>query len=287
MRGKRLWMIVPFVAALVLYPLAAASQLRGARGSSTGAPITDDFPEDTCGSSSQCHTNSEGGPGRVVIEAPATYTPGAPLEFTIRVEEAERAIFGFQVAVKAFDAQQSPPYDHIGTLEVVDPVTTKFVVAPLYVTHTENGITQNEWRVRWIPPADEGRPVTIYAAGNAADGDETREGDHIYTTNWRMTSATTTAVEEAPGQPVFTLERAYPNPFTTSTTIRYTLRAPAPVVISLYDALGRRLQVLNQGRQGTGPHQARLDANGLPAGLYLYEVRTPEARASRPLLLMK
>ena len=213
------------------------------------------------------------------------YTPGEALEFTVRVEEDGRETFGFQVAVKAVNDTMDF-HDHVGTLELVDAGVTKIIVNN-YVTHTDDGIAQNEWMVRWVAPSDEQRPVTIYAAGNAANGDGEDRGDHIYTTSWTMTSDTPTAVEEAPTPKAFTLDRAYPNPFSTATTIRYTLRQAAPVTLSVFDALGRRVRVLDQGMQAAGSHTVRFGAEGLSAGLYLYELRTPEARETRPMMIMR
>jgi hypothetical protein len=273
------------VVGLVVYPLAARSQLGGAPGSRTGAPITSTFNELTCGSTSECHVNSDGGPGQVLIDAPATYTPGEAFAFTVRVEEEGRSTFGFQVAVKAAN-DTIDFFEHVGTLELVDTTRTRLVTEN-YVTHTQEGLAQNAWTVRWVAPADETRPVTIYAAGNAANGDGEREGDHIYTTSWAMAPSTSTAVAEEAASQAFTLARAYPNPFSASTTIAYVLRQAAPVTLSVYDALGRRVWFLTLGVQAAGLHRVRLDAAGLAPGLYLYELRTPDARASRPMLVMK
>ena len=288
MRGKVVLLLL-LVAGLVLFPLAALSNIGGARGSNTGAPITSLFNEDTC-TSSDCHADAtvNGGAGQVLIEAPATYTPGAAIMFKVRVEEEGRQTFGFQVAVKAAN-DTIDFYDHVGTLEVVDAQVTKRVpvLFPNYVTHTENGIDQNEWLVRWVAPSGEMRPVTIYAAGNAANGDGEKTGDHIYTTSWLMTPDVSTASEEAPTPRAFTLERAFPNPFSTSTTIRYALHQAAPVTLTVYDALGRRVRLLEQGMRAAGSHEVRLVAEGLAAGMYLYELRTPEARETRPMMVLR
>ena len=69
MRGQGLLLIGLLVAGLVFYPLTAISRKAGAPGSRTGAPITSAFNELTCGSTSECHVNSDGGPGQVFIEA--------------------------------------------------------------------------------------------------------------------------------------------------------------------------------------------------------------------------
>ncbi len=285
MRGKGVLLIL-LVASLVLYPLVASSNIGGARGSSTGAPITSLFNEQTC-TTTDCHDDGTAntGSGQVLIEAPVQYTPGETVTFKVRVEEDGRSTFGFQVAVKAVNDTMDF-HDHVGMLEVVDPTVTRVIVQN-YVTHTEDGLAQNEWQVRWTAPSDETRPVTIYAAGNAANGDGEETGDNIYTTNWTMTADVSTASDETPTPSAFTLERAFPNPFTTFTTIRYALHQPAPVTLSVYDVLGRRVRLLELGTQAAGSHEVYLGAEGLSAGLYLYELHTPTARETRPMMVMR
>ncbi|MFQ5571981.1 MAG: choice-of-anchor V domain-containing protein [Rhodothermales bacterium] len=285
MRGMGVVITGLFVVGLVLFPVKADSRSGGAQGSSTGALLPGGFREATCGSASNCHNDAavNSGLGTLVIDAPAAYAPGAALEFTVRVEEAGRSTFGFQVAVK------DSTHHHVGELQLVDPAATRYAVTvnTFYVTHTKEGTAQNEWTVRWVAPAEDAGPVTLYAAGNAANGDDKKTGDHIYTTDVTLSSGTATAVDEEPFHPAFTLERAYPNPFSTRTTIRYALQRPAAVTLAVYDALGRRVRVLDLGRQAVGTHRVHLDAGGLPAGLYLYELRTPEVRETRPLMLIK
>lgn len=60
----------------------------------------------------------------------------------------------------------------------------------------------------------------------------------------------------------------FPNPFTSSTTIRYQLDAPADIRIDVYDRSGRLLTNLATGMQDEGTYDADWNASNLPAGLY-------------------
>ncbi|MBD3410072.1 MAG: T9SS type A sorting domain-containing protein, partial [Ignavibacteriales bacterium] len=71
----------------------------------------------------------------------------------------------------------------------------------------------------------------------------------------------------------FTLDNAYPNPFNPSTTIRYVLPEPAAVVVTVYDALGRRVAVLMNERQDAGKREVVFRAENLPSGAYFMELR--------------
>lgn len=285
MKGRSVVITGLVVATVVLYPFVALSRTGGSPASRTGAPITNSFNESTCGTSDECHDDADvnSGSGQVIIEAPSGYTPGASYEFKVRVEQEGISTFGFQVAVKAFD-ESANLHNHVGTLELVDAVTTRMVTNN-YVTHTEDGIHQNEWTVRWTAPSTDVGDVTIYASGNAANGDEKRTGDHIYTTS--HTFDVITARDELPQILPFHLHRAYPNPFTTQATIHYDLDEATSVVVTLFDAQGRAVRIMDQGMQARGSYQINLSGNGLAAGLYLCELSTPQGREARPLLLMK
>jgi alpha-amylase len=80
------------------------------------------------------------------------------------------------------------------------------------------------------------------------------------------------------------LEPGYPNPFTPSTTIRYSLPAPSHVRLSIYDVAGREVAVLQDGLKSEGPHEARwsgADRQGERAGAGTYFVRLDSGGETR------
>ncbi len=70
----------------------------------------------------------------------------------------------------------------------------------------------------------------------------------------------------------FTLGRAYPNPFTSETTITYEITQAGPVTLTVYDALGREVATLVDGEQAASRYEATFDASGLAAGVYVYRL---------------
>ena len=80
--------------------------------------------------------------------------------------------------------------------------------------------------------------------------------------------------------------RNYPNPFTGSTTIEYTLSEAAPVNLEVYDMMGRQVAVLLQNtHQNSGTHQIRFDAHSLPASVYYYTIRVGHHTSTHKMLL--
>lgn len=71
----------------------------------------------------------------------------------------------------------------------------------------------------------------------------------------------------------FAVRGNYPNPFSSSTTLRFDLPKQAEVEIKVFDVLGRQVMRQDLGAVGSGSdRQARLDGSGLAAGTYFYRV---------------
>lgn len=85
----------------------------------------------------------------------------------------------------------------------------------------------------------------------------------------------------------FSLHQNYPNPFNPSTTIRYRLAASASVTLTVYDALGRVVDKLVDGRQGAGEHRATFDAGARASGVYYYRLTVDGRTEVRKMMLMK
>ncbi len=68
---------------------------------------------------------------------------------------------------------------------------------------------------------------------------------------------------------VLGFDQNFPNPFTQSTTIRYSLPQSMQVRLAVFDILGREVAVLVQERQDAGIYSVEFDAGVLPAGVYL------------------
>lgn len=71
-----------------------------------------------------------------------------------------------------------------------------------------------------------------------------------------------------------TLEQNYPNPFVDRTEIRYRLESAHDVRLTVFDVLGREIEVLASGRQPPGVHVTEFDGAHLAPGTYFYQLRT-------------
>ena len=66
------------------------------------------------------------------------------------------------------------------------------------------------------------------------------------------------------------LHQNFPNPFSSSTEIRYSTPEPGHVLIHVMNAIGVEVQVLVNEAEFTGPHVARFDGSSYPSGHYTY-----------------
>jgi glucose/arabinose dehydrogenase len=70
--------------------------------------------------------------------------------------------------------------------------------------------------------------------------------------------------------PYFSLTQSDPNPFSVSTTLKFTMKQNASVRIALYDELGNEVAVLTDGTQTQGEHTIDINATtlNLAPGMY-------------------
>jgi len=126
----------------------------------------------------------------------------------------------------------------------------------------------------WQAPATGN--ATLYAIGNAVNGDNTTSGDYVIApVNFPLEAL------ELPEDPIdvgltdhsFMASglNIFPNPAQEHLKISFVLSQPAPIELALYGIDGRWIKNLHQGMGSTGlnTHDVNLD---VPAGLYFIKV---------------
>ena len=79
----------------------------------------------------------------------------------------------------------------------------------------------------------------------------------------------------------------YPNPFNPTTTITYTLKEKSNVNLTVYDILGRELEVLVNTTQDAGEYKAQFDASQYTSGVYIYRLKVGDKTFVKKMLLAK
>lgn len=97
-----------------------------------------------------------------------------------------------------------------------------------------------------------------------------------------------TSVSKEPILPdLFRLAQNYPNPFNPSTEISFDLPESGITTLEVYDLLGRQVATLVSGFLSAGTHTRTLNAEHLPSGVYVYQLRSGSFQATRRLMVVK
>lgn len=128
----------------------------------------------------------------------------------------------------------------------------------------------------WAPAATE---VTMN--GEAVDFD--RSGEYIVAAG----NAVNVIPPASSPQREAMLAGNFPNPFTATTTIRFSLQHPGFVKMEVFDVLGRRVRTLVSGERAAGVHDVQFSADDLAPGVYYYRLASGDAVESRQMILLK
>ncbi len=125
-----------------------------------------------------------------------------------------------------------------------------------------------------------GAPIKLEAVQN---GQEWGRYDNI-----KITESCTPVVSELIiNQPKrFSLGQNYPNPFNPHTKIQFEIANATEIDLSVYNLLGNKVFTLCHGFYQRGKYSVRFDASDFPAGIYYYQLKTPNQRLTRKCLLI-
>ncbi|MFM7769284.1 MAG: choice-of-anchor V domain-containing protein, partial [Bacteroidota bacterium] len=204
------------------------------KAGATGSP-----GENNC---TQCHNSFtvNSGTGSVTITSNMSnweYIPGQSYQISVTVAQSSTGLFGL-----GFEALQSSGAN-AGTLTPGTGTQLKNALVSgnqrANIVHTLNGgasANTHTFNFTWTAPNSNVGVVTFYAAGNACNGNGSDTGDRVYTAS-QVVNPASVNVEEIELTNSFI--GAYPNPFTTSLNVQYSLKNNAKVQINLMDLTGK------------------------------------------------
>ena len=79
----------------------------------------------------------------------------------------------------------------------------------------------------------------------------------------------------------------YPNPFNGSTSIPFSLNVSKKVRVDIFNVLGQHVATVLDKRMNSGSHTVVFHAHNLPAGLYIYRVKTNTTEKCGKLTIVK
>ena len=277
--------------ALLLLLLSASLALAWSSGppdGRTGAP-----GEGNC---TACHTTFplDSGSGSFdIATGSSNYNPDEVYTVVVELSDPDASRWGFELTFidnEGFAA---------GTLSNVDGNTQVTTASgrdygKQTSTGTFNGqVASATWMMQWIAPAAGAGTIELYGMGNASNGNFGSSGDHIYSFSSTFEENNETSVD--PYASFALLNPNYPNPFNPKTRIPFSLEKESWVRLSIYDARGRLVTVLEDGPMGSGSHErswAGQDSRGQsqPSGVYLARLtndRGEDMAPARKMILSK
>ncbi len=90
----------------------------------------------------------------------------------------------------------------------------------------------------------------------------------------------------------FKVKQNYPNPFSSNTTIEYSLPNSAPVTLTVYNILGQLVARIIEPMQSKGPHSITWDGRGengkkAASGIYFYRLQAGAFSATKKMVLLR
>jgi hypothetical protein len=79
----------------------------------------------------------------------------------------------------------------------------------------------------------------------------------------------------------------YPNPFNASTTITFSVPSKLPVILKIFDVLGREVFNLVSEELSAGTYSRQWNAEGMASGIYFYRLQAGSFTEIKKLILLR
>jgi S-formylglutathione hydrolase FrmB len=94
--------------------------------------------------------------------------------------------------------------------------------------------------------------------------------------------------EEFTHQPEsFSLFQNFPNPFNSSSIIKYSIPKTSQVTLKMFNTLGEEIETLVNEEKIAGNYEVNFNANSLPSGVYFYQLRAEDFVETNKMLYLK
>jgi photosystem II stability/assembly factor-like uncharacterized protein len=86
---------------------------------------------------------------------------------------------------------------------------------------------------------------------------------------------------------VYKLYNNYPNPFSPTSSIKYSIEKPTNVKLIIYDVFGKEIKILVNKKQNSGVYEVIFDGSNLSSGIYFYKLETKNYTETKKMVLIK
>jgi hypothetical protein len=83
------------------------------------------------------------------------------------------------------------------------------------------------------------------------------------------------------------LSQNYPNPFNPTTNFEFRVASSGPVRLTVYDAIGKEIDVIVNENLKAGTYKADWNASKYPSGVYFYQLAAGDFKETKKMILVK
>jgi G8 domain/Secretion system C-terminal sorting domain/Abnormal spindle-like microcephaly-assoc'd, ASPM-SPD-2-Hydin len=217
--------------------------------------------------------NAAQGKDTLSVQGKASLTPQAVLSFN-------KSQISFGLLAVGASKKDSVLVSNTGTdtLKITSVVSTRGIFVPGFTSATI------------LPEVGKYCVITV-----TLDSAKQRTAYVVFTSNGKkgidslkVTVDPSTGIVDIEGVPLrYGLEQNYPNPFNPTTSISFSVPTDQLVTLTIYDLLGRQVDVLTNSLAHGGTHTVVWNAEGQASGFYLYRIQAKNFIAVRRMVLIK
>ncbi len=244
------------------------------------------------GSCNSCHGNASSPSSGITISSTPAFTlnefvPGTTYNMTVTIAASGFNKFGFgceildQFLINAGMMQNQGP-----------GVKFLFSSGRKNAVHStpKSGTGQASFTFDWVAPSV-GDTATIYAAGNAVNGNGSTSGDFplppvLMQLKAQAPVSEPTAVKENSSFALHSVS-VYPNPAKETSTLAYRLAQARQVTVELVDLSGKTVKTLVNEKQAPGAYSQAIDLRGVAGGIYFVKVSGNGLKAAQKMLMVE
>jgi hypothetical protein len=225
------------------------------------------------------------GSGTFTIASTATgntYVTDSTYSITFTVSESTKTRFGFEAAVLNSSLSSVGSMSAINTATTVvgnDGVNNNIQLAAHY-----NAGSNHVWTINWKAPHTYSGDITVYAFGNAANGNGNADaGDDIYRTKLVLHPAVASGIP-ATGNSLENQISIYPNPASDRIAIDLTHPTSEKVHVELLDMQMKQVGTSDSQTNNSQVHTV-FDVSTLNSGIYFVRTRMGNEEVVRKVFI--
>jgi hypothetical protein len=272
-------LLVTFISLLVF--IGSSAFILKSSGGIVG--VTGSPGEGTCAG---CHSGGAGSTSVSVSASPAftlnQYVPGQTYTLTITVSNAAFTRWGFDCEIlTSTNTNAGTMTTALSGVKFLNSGARKNATQTTPLVSAGSG----NFSFTWVAPVSGN--ATIYATGNAVNGNGSTSGDAPGQTSLALTAASTAGVNEMVASG-FSGINIFPNPVISEIKLRYNLIESGHVKVNLVDLQGKEVLLLNSEHQPAGAHSLSTEIPlGLPKGIYFVQLSLDQKQVTRRLIILQ